>query len=46
VPVSESASEPYSRQEFADAVAFAEAWQLTGHMQDREYARLAAPVSV
>ena len=34
--------EPYSRQEFA----FAEAWQLTGHMRETEYEPLAFSVSV
>jgi hypothetical protein len=38
--------ESYSRQEFADAIAFAEVWQLTGQMRDAEYERLAFSVSV
>ncbi len=38
--------EPYSREEFADAIAFAETWQLTGHMRDTAYERLALSVSV
>lgn len=38
--------EPYSRQEFADAIAFAEAWGLTGHIRDQEYDHLVAPVSI
>ncbi len=38
--------EPYSRDEFADAVAFAQAWGLTGHMRDREFEHLRATVSI
>lgn len=38
--------EPYSRREFADALAFAEAWQLTGQVRERAYERLAFAVSV
>jgi hypothetical protein len=38
--------EPYPRTEFADAVAFADTWGLTGHMRDRRYEHLATPVSL
>jgi hypothetical protein len=38
--------EPYSRAEFADAIAFAEAWSLTGHLRERAFEQLAAPVSM
>ena len=37
--------EPYSRQEFEEAIAFAEAWGLTGHLQSRRYEDLVSPVS-
>ena len=37
--------EPYSPEEFRDAVAFAEAWGLTGHMRDRQYEHLIAPAT-
>jgi hypothetical protein len=38
--------EPYSRREFEDAIAFAERWDLAGHIRDRQYEHLVAPVSV
>ncbi len=38
--------EPYSREEFAAALAFAETWGLTDHMRDHAYERLMAPVSL
>lgn len=38
--------EPYSRREFDDAIAFAEAWNLTGQMRNLSYEQLAARVSV
>lgn len=38
--------EPYSREEFDGAIAFAEAWGLTGQIRDRQYERLVARVSV
>ncbi len=38
--------EPYSRREFEEAIAFAEAWDLTGHLHSRHYEDLASPVSV
>jgi len=38
--------EPYSPQEFAEALAFAEAWGLAAHLRDREYGHLISPVSL
>ena len=38
--------EPYSRQDFDDAIAFARGWGLTGQMQNEEYEELVARVSV
>ncbi len=38
--------EPYSQQEFAEAITFAEAWGLTGHMQNQDYGHLISPVSL
>jgi hypothetical protein len=38
--------EPYSPQEFAEALAFAEAWGLAAHLRDREYGHLTSPVSL
>ena len=38
--------EPYSQQEFAEAITFAEAWGLTGHMQNWDYGHLISPVSL
>ncbi len=38
--------EPYSRQEFDEALALAEAWGLTGQLQSRQYEALASPVTL
>jgi hypothetical protein len=38
--------EPYSREEFDGAIAFAEAWGLAGQIRDRQYDQLVARVSV
>lgn len=38
--------EPYSRREFEEAIAFAEAWGLTGQIRDGQYERLTCSVSV
>jgi hypothetical protein len=37
--------DPYSPQEFEDALAFAEGWNLAQHIQNRDYGHLIAPVS-
>ena len=38
--------EPYSREEFADAIALAETLNLAGHIRDRQFDQLVTPVSV
>ncbi len=38
--------EPYSRQEIDAALAFAEAWGLTGHLRSGQYEDLASPVTL
>ncbi len=37
---------PYSRQEFDEAIAFAETWGLTGYLQSRQDDDLASPVTI
>lgn len=39
-------SEPYSEEMFEDAMTFAERWGLTGHIRERSYEALAAPVAL